>query len=149
MAALAFGAAPSQAAENSAAYPCGSSGDWSSDGGAYADFSENCLWSSGGGYYIHVTGTLHDYAKDGLGPRLYAQPLTATGWGATQLVAHNSNGYDGPPEEIAGYVNGTDYRHIARYKVCNGGVSTNCSGWFEVSDQQRTSSYDPHGEVHT
>ncbi|MGW2261418.1 hypothetical protein ACWCXE_26990 [Streptomyces sp. NPDC001780] len=132
IAALAICVTPVQAAENSAGGFCGSSGGWSSDGGAYASFNENCLWSSGGGYYIHVTGTLHDYAKDGLGPRLYAQALTSAGWGSTQLVASNSNGYDGLPAEIAGYVNAVDYRGIARYKVCNGGVNTNCSSWFEA-----------------
>lgn len=132
IAALGMCVAPAQATQQSAAGFCGSSGAWSSDGGAYAEFSENCLWSSGSGYYIYVTGTLHDYAKDGLGPRLYGQPLTAGGWGQVQLVARNSNGYDGPPADIAGYVTGGDHRGIARYKVCNGGANTNCSSWFEA-----------------
>ncbi|MEU9982119.1 hypothetical protein [Streptomyces sp. NPDC050856] len=132
MAVLGICVAPAQASENSSRYSCGSSGAWSSDRGAYAGFSENCLWSTGGGYYIHVTGTLHDYARDGLGPRLYAQPRISTGWGPTQLVARNSNGYDGPPAEISGYVTGVDAQYVARYKVCNGGVDTNCSSWFEA-----------------
>ncbi|WNZ14855.1 hypothetical protein [Streptomyces sp. 11x1] len=68
----------------------------------------------------------------GSGPRLYGQPLTSAGWGSTQLVARNSNGYDGPPAPIAGYVTGVDERGIARYKVCNGGVNSNCSSWFEA-----------------
>lgn len=129
--ALGLSVAPAQAGESSAAVDCGYTGDWSSDGGAYAEFSLDCFVGTGGPSTagIYVVGTLHDYAKDGLGPRLYGQGLTSSGsWGSTQELARNSNGYDGPPADISKSIGA--YGFNARFKVCNGGVNANCSGWF-------------------
>ncbi|MDX3855229.1 hypothetical protein [Streptomyces sp. AK02-01A] len=128
--ALGLSIAPAQAAESSAAAYCGHTGDWSSDMGAYAEFDLQCVVGTGGNSEgIVVEGLLHDYAKDGLGPRLYVQALTPAGaWGSTTEVARNSNGYDGPPEPFYFSTNASGFN--ARFKVCNGGVSSNCSGWF-------------------
>lgn len=122
---------PAQAEESSAAAPCGFTGDWSSDMGAYAEFSLDCFVGSGGPTTagVGISGSLHDYAKDGLGPRLYGQGLTPSGsWGPTTEMARNSNGYDGPPAYFSSSI--AAFKFNARFKVCNGGVNSNCSGWF-------------------
>jgi hypothetical protein len=128
---LGFSVAPAQAGESSAAVNCGSTGGWSSDGGAQAAFTLDCFVGSGGPSTagIRIDGILHDYAKDGLGPRLYGQGLTSSGsWGPTQEMARNSNGYDGAPVYFSSSIGA--YGFNARFKVCNGGVNTNCSDWF-------------------
>ncbi|GHA70512.1 MULTISPECIES: hypothetical protein [Streptomyces] len=130
--ALGIAIVPAQAQESSAASYCGSTGDWSSDGGAYAEFDVDCVVGTGeNSEGIVIDGYLHDYAKDGLGPRLYVQALTPSGtWGPTTEAARNSNGYNGPPAPIYFATNASGFN--ARFKVCNGGVSSNCSGWFGV-----------------
>ncbi|MEU0523118.1 hypothetical protein [Streptomyces niveus] len=99
--------------------------------GAYAEFSLDCFVGSGGPTTagVGISGSLHDYAKDGLGPRLYGQGLTPSGsWGPTTEMARNSNGYDGPPAYFSSSI--AAFKFNARFKVCNGGVNSNCSGWF-------------------